>query len=170
MIDMTNLNRNIKILKVTINIGCGESGEKLERAKKLLEKLTSKKAIITNTHGRTKFGMAKGRPIGVKITLRGPAALEFLKKALESRDLKIPAKCFDNQGNFAFGVREHIDLPGVRYDPDIGIFGMDVCITLERPGFSISRCRISKQVGHSHRIKSDEAREWAITNLGVKVD
>lgn len=167
---MTNPNRKIRIIKVTINIGCGESGEKLERAKKLIEQLINKKAVVTTTHGRTTFGMAKGRPIGVKITLRGEAAKDFLKKALSARDAKLPSRCFDEQGNFAFGVREHIDLPGVRYDPDIGIFGMDVCVTLERPGFSISRARIPRCVGHAHRISSEEAREWAIANLGVKVE
>ncbi|MBU5557823.1 MAG: 50S ribosomal protein L5 [Candidatus Aenigmatarchaeota archaeon] len=167
---MTNPNRKIRIAKVTINIGCGESGEKLERAKKLLETLTKRKVAITTTHGRTTFGMAKGRPIGVKVTLRGAAALDFLKKALSSRDFKLPSKCFDKQGNFAFGVREHIDMPGVRYDPDIGIFGMDVCVTLERPGFSVSRKSIRHVIGKNHRIKSEDAIDWVSKNLGVKVE
>ncbi len=156
--------------KVTLNIGCGESGEKLERAKKLIEKLSGKKVVVTTTHGRTTFGMAKGRPIGIKVTLRGKSALEFLNKALAARDSKLPGTCFDKQGNFAFGVREHIDMPGVRYDPDIGIFGMDVCVTLERPGYRISRVRIAHTIGHNHRITSDEAQDWAVKNLGVKVE
>ena len=167
---MTNPNRAIKIAKITINIGCGESGEKLERAKKMLEHLTERKVAVTTTHGRTTFGMAKGRPIGVKVTLRGKEAIEFLKKALDALDSKLPARCFDGQGNFAFGVREHIDLPGVRYDPDIGIFGMDVCVTLERPGFSVGRASISHKVGHSHRITAEDARHWAIQQLNVKVE
>lgn len=156
--------------KVTINIGCGEAGEKLERAKKLLEKLTGRKVVVTTTHGRTTFGMAKGRPIGIKITLRGKPAIDFVNKALESRDMKIPARCFDKQGNFAFGVKEHIDMPGIRYDPDIGIFGMDVCVTLERPGFGVNRARISHKIGKEHRITATEASDWAVANLGVKVE
>lgn len=167
---MANPNREIRISKVTVNIGCGESGEKLERAKKLLEALTGRKAVITITHGRTTFGMAKGRPIGVKVTLRGPTAIDFLKKALASRDDKLPTRCFDGQGNFAFGVREHIDLPGVRYDPDIGIFGMDVCVTLERNGYSVGRRRIARPVGRVHRINPADAAQWAASNFGVKVE
>jgi large subunit ribosomal protein L5 len=158
------------VAKVTINIGCGEAGEKLERAKKLLEKLTGRKVVVTTTHGRTTFGMAKGRPIGIKITLRGKPAIDFVNKALESRDMKIPVRCFDKQGNFAFGVKEHIDLPGIRYDPDIGIFGMDVCVTLERPGFGVSRARIPHKIGKEHRITATEASDWAVANLGVKVE
>lgn len=165
-----NPNRTIRIAKVTVNIGCGESGEKLERAKKLIEKLSGKKVVVTTTHGRTTFGMAKGRPIGIKVTLRGKAAAEFLGKALASRDSKVPGKCFDKQGNFAFGVREHIDMPGVRYDPDIGIFGMDVCVTLQRPGFRVSRVRIAHAIGQNHRITPSEAMEWAKSNLGVQVE
>ena len=66
--------RNIKIEKVTVNIGCGDSGEKLDKAKTLLEELTNKKVVITRTHGRTTFGMAKKRPIGCKVTIRGKDA------------------------------------------------------------------------------------------------
>ena len=118
--------KNIRIEKITLNIGCGEAGEKLDKAKKLLEVLTNKKVVITTTHDRTSFGMAKGRPIGCKITLRGKDAEEFLKKALDAVDLKLSKNIFDKQGSFSFGVKEHIDIPGVRYDPQIGIFGMDV--------------------------------------------
>lgn len=164
-----NPNCTIRIAKVTINIGCGESGEKLERAKRLLERLTGRKVVVTKTHGRTTFGMAKGRPIGVKVTLRGSSAAEFLAKALAARDSKLPARCFDRQGNFAFGVREHIDLPGVRYDPDIGIFGMDVCVTLERSGFRTARKRPAHKIGQRHRITAREACDWAASALAIKV-
>ncbi len=107
--------REIRIEKVVINIGCGEAGEKLERAKKLMEKLIpNRKIVTTQTHGRTTFGMAKGRPIGVAVTLRGKQAADFMKRALDSTGHKLPAKCFDKQGNFSFGVHEHISLPGVK--------------------------------------------------------
>ncbi len=161
--------KNIHIEKVTINIGCGESGEKLERAKKLVEKLTNKKILTTKTHGRTTFGMAKGRPIGIKVTLRGKQADEFLKKALDAVDFKLPERVFDRQGNFSFGIKEHIHISGVKYDPEIGIFGMDVSVTLERPGFRTKRKRISHRVGKSHLIKPEEAREWLVKNYNVEV-
>jgi large subunit ribosomal protein L5 len=165
-----NIMREIRIHKVTINIGCGEAGEKLDRAKKLLERLTGRIAVITRTHKRTTFGMAKGRPIGVKVTLRGKAAEDFLKKALEAVGKRLSRGCFDTQGNFAFGIREHIDLPGVRYDPDIGIYGMDVCVTLERRGFRVKRKRIAHPIGKRHRISPEAAREWALKTLKVKIE
>src|SRR3990167_7332483 len=127
-----NTMREIKIEKITINIGVGEAGEKLDRAKKLLERLTNKKIVLTRTAKRTTFGTPKGRTIGCKVTLRKNDALEFLKKAFDALDFKLNESIFDKQGNFSFGIKEHIDLPGVRYDPEIGIYGMDVSVTLER--------------------------------------
>jgi len=161
--------QNIKIEKITLNIGCGDSGEKLDKAKKLLEVLTSKKIVITTTHNRTTFGMAKGRPIGCKVTLRGKDAEEFLKKALDAVDFKIPKTSFDRQGSFSFGVKEHISIAGVKYDPDIGIFGMDVCVSLERPGFRVKRKKISSKIGKKHLIKPEEAIDWAVKNYKVEI-
>jgi large subunit ribosomal protein L5 len=148
-----NAMRNVRIEKVTINIGCGEGGDKLEKARKLLESLTGKKKIIiTKTHDRTTFGMAKGRPIGCKITLRGKDADEFLKRALAAVDFKVNKRAFDKQGSFSFGIREHIDIPGVKYEPEIGILGMDVCVTLERPGYSVKRKKFPAKIGKKHLI------------------
>ena len=161
--------RNIKIEKLTVNIGCGESGEKLSKAEKLLTDMVRKKVIITKTHGRTTFGMAKGRPIGCKITLRGKDADDFLKRALEAVENKITKKSFDKLGNFSFGIKEHIDVPGINYDPDIGIFGMDVTVTLERPGYKIKRKKVPHKIGKGHLITAEEALEWLVKNYGVTI-
>jgi large subunit ribosomal protein L5 len=161
--------RNIKIEKLTINMGCGDDKDKLERSKTLLQRLTNRKVIISITKKRTTFGMTKKRPIGCKVTLRGKQAEEFLKKAIDANDKKLLGTIFDAQGNFSFGVKEHIDIPGVKYDPDIGILGMDVCVTLERPGFRVKRKRISSKIGKKHKIKPDEAKEWLVKNYGVEL-
>lgn len=167
---MVNPMREIRIEKVVINIGCGEAGEKLDRAKKLLESIMpERKIVVTKTHKRTTFGMPKGRPIGTAVTLRGRAATDFLKSALEAVENRLPRKCFDAQGNFSFGVKEHISLPGVRYDPDIGIWGMDVCVRLERRGYRVLRKRLKSKISKRHRVKPEEARNFMIKNFGVKV-
>ncbi|OGI11941.1 50S ribosomal protein L5 [Candidatus Micrarchaeota archaeon RBG_16_36_9] len=164
-----NAMRNIKIEKITINIGCGSAGDKLEKAKSLLEKLTEKKIVTTITKTRNTFGSAKGRPIGCKVTLRRSDAENFLKKAFEAVDKKLSKNIFDEQGNFSFGIKEHIDIPGVRYDPEIGILGMDVCVTLERPGFRVKRKRFGGKIGKGHLIKPEESMEWVSKNYGVEV-
>ena len=40
---------------------------------------------------------------------------------------------FSDSGQFGFGIQEHIDL-GIKYDPAIGIYGMDFVVVLTRPG------------------------------------
>jgi large subunit ribosomal protein L5 len=166
---MENPMREIRIEKVVVNIGCGEAGEKLDKAKKMLEGLIKDhKIVTTHTHDRTTFGMAKGRPIGMKVTLRGKDAEDFLRRALEAVDGKVAETSFDRQGNVSFGVKEHISMPGVRYDPEIGVWGMDVCVRLERRGYRVSRKRNPSKVSKSHRIKPEEAKEFMLKNFGIK--
>jgi large subunit ribosomal protein L5 len=153
-----------------LNIGCGEPGEKLDKAKKLLTSLTGKKIVETHTTKRTTFGTPKGRAIGCKITLRGEQVEEFLKRLLDPNDFKINKKAFDKQGNVSFGVKEHIQIPGVKYDPDIGIYGMDVCITLQRKGFRVMRKRNPSKISESHRITPEESQKWLEENFNVKVE
>lgn len=153
--------RKIRLEKLTLNIGSGEAGPGLEKAKALLEKLTQRKAVTTITHKRSTFGVTKGRPIGAKVTLRGEAAMELLKNLLQAVDNRIKPSQFDRNGNFSFGIQEYIHIPGFKYDPDIGILGMDVCITLMRPGFRVSRKRIRPgRIAKSHRITPEEAQAW----------
>lgn len=163
--------REIKIAKVTVNIGRGEPGDKVEQARKLLETLTGKKIVTTKTLKRNTFGVSKGRQIGVKVTLRSEDAITFLNKAFDARERKINSSQFDRQGNFSFGVPEYIDMPGVEYDPDIGIIGMDVAVTLERPGFSVSKRRIRpEKVGKAHKITKEEAMEFAKKTLNIIIE
>ncbi len=164
-----NVMRQIRLEKITINIGAGEPGPKLDKSKKILEKISGRKVLITRTHKRTTFGLPQKKPIGVKVTLRGKAALDMLKKMLQVVDNRLKPSQFDANGNFSFGIDEYINIPGVRYDPDIGILGMDVCVTLARPGFRIKRRRMKpKKVGKGHRISKEEAIEWAKKEFSVE--
>jgi len=160
--------KKVRLEKVTLNIGTTTDKEKLERALKLLEKLTGKKPVVTKTHKRNTFGIAKGRPIGAKITLRGKEAEEMLKKVFSGVDNSIKIKQI-NDGNFSIGVKEYIDLPGANYDPEIGVLGFDCTVTLERPGYRVKRRRLRKaKIGKKHLITKEETVEW-IKSLGVKI-
>lgn len=160
-----------RIEKVVINMGIGESGEKLANAESLLENLIDQKPIKRKAKQTNKdFGIRKNEPIAVKATLRGKKAYEFLKDAFEAVENKISSDHFDMYGNFSFGVKEHIDLPGVRYDPKIGVFGMDVCVSLERQGYRIKRRRIKRRkISPNHRIKKDEGINFIKEQFKVNV-
>ena len=162
--------KQIRLGKITLNMGVGEPGPNLDKAKKMLNKISNNKVITTKTKKRTTFGGGKGRPIGAKVTVRGKPAMELLKNLLQAVENHIKPNQFDANGNFSFGVAEYISIPGIKYDPEIGIIGMDVCVTLERPGFRIKRRRIKpRKVGKPHRIKREDAINWAIQTLGIKV-
>lgn len=63
-------------------------------------------------------------------------------------------------GNFGFGIQEHIDL-GIKYDPSIGIYGLDFYVVLGRPGFNVAHRRAKKgKVGFSHRLTKEDAMKW----------
>jgi large subunit ribosomal protein L5 len=77
---------------------------------------------------------------------------------------------FDENGNFAFGIEEHTDFPGMEYDPDIGIYGMDVIVAVERPGYRIKHRRIQKQkVPSSQKLNKDDSIAYVSKNYGVEV-
>jgi len=167
----SNIMRRVVLDKVTINIGVGESGERLQKAYKLLEELTGAKPVFTTAKKTIKeFGIRKGQQIGVKVTLRGKKAVEILNKLLAAVDYRIKASSFDNIGNVSFGIKEHVMIPGARYDPDIGIFGMDVAITLRRPGYRVMyRRRKRSRVPLRHRVTKEEAMEFLKNNFNVKI-
>ena len=52
---------------------------------------------------------------------------------LQVREYELRKGNFSATGNFGFGIQEHIDL-GIKYDPNIGIYGMDFYVVLGRPG------------------------------------
>ncbi|MCX8198147.1 MAG: 50S ribosomal protein L5 [Candidatus Micrarchaeota archaeon] len=169
---MENKMREVMIDKVTLNIGVGKGGQELENAKMLLERLSGAKAVPTKAKSRNPvFRIKKGDVIGTKTTLRGKAALEFLKKALKVKDYSLPSGSFDKDGNFSFGVPEYIEFPGAKYDPQIGMLGFDVCVTLRRRGFRVGKRRRGKsKVGRKHRLKKEDGIQFARNVLSVKVE
>ena len=161
--------RELRIEKVVLNVGCGSDQDKLKRAAKLLQTITGQKPSITRTRRRTTFGMARKKPIGVKVTLRKEKAVNFLRNALKAIDNELEESQI-NDGNFSFGIREYIDLPNVEYDPEVGILGMDVCINLERPGFRVKRRKAKRsRIGRKHLISREETKEWLKENFGVRI-
>ncbi len=163
--------RDVVLEKVTANIGVGASGQPLENAKVLLERLTSRKPAQTIARLRNPvFKVRKGDAIGAKVTLRGKAAADFLKRALDAVDSKVSERSFDRRGNFSFGIREYIDFPGIKYDPKLGIIGFDVCVTLARRGFRVARRkRMRSRVGKSHLLSKEEGLSYAREKLGVQI-
>ena len=160
-----------KIEKVVINCCVGKSGEPLEKAMRILQELTGQKPSIRRAKKTIKdFGIRRKEPIACVVTLRGERAREFLSRAFQAVDNRISKSSFDEMGNFSFGIKEHIDIPGVKYDPELGIIGMDVSVALERPGFRVKRRRRARsKIGTEHLLSPDEAISFIREEFNVEI-
>lgn len=161
-----------RIVKVSVNIGVGEGGERLQTAERVLELLTGSSPI--RTMGRIQnrdLKVRKGFPIGCKVTIRDTETVDkFLRDAFWVRENSIPAWNFDAQGNLSFGIRDYTDFPDQKYDPDIGIYGMDINVVLERPGHRVRRRRRrSRKVGTEHGVSTEESRQWFAEKFGLTI-
>jgi large subunit ribosomal protein L5 len=163
--------KKISLDKVVLNMGLGKSGDVINTAKVAIEQISGKKPSTRNAKAAYRdWGVRKGEPIGVAVTVRGDDATALLKRLLEAKGNTIKGKSFDNFGNFSFGINEHIDIPGVKYDPHVGILGLGISITLSRPGYGIrTRSKHKAKVGKNHIIKSQEAKDYLSKEFGVTV-
>ena len=160
-----------RIHKVVVNIGVGEGGDKLQKAEKVMEMVTGAKPARTLSKVANRdWGLRVGGPIGVRVTLRGEAAEAFLRKALDIRQFKVPDYSFDDGGNLNFGVADYTDFPGMKYDPEIGIFGMDIAVVIERPGGRVRRRRVeSRKIPREHKVTREEAMQLMREKFNVEV-
>ena len=160
-----------KIEKITINIGVGEAGERLKKAETVLKNITGHKPIETLSRTTNKdWGLRKQMPIGCKVTLRGKDASDFLKEALSTRENKMADYSFDEEGNLSFGIPDHTLFKSQKYDPNIGIFGMDICITMEKAGYRVKRRRIAnRKIPHRHRVTKEESVKFFSETFNMEV-
>jgi large subunit ribosomal protein L5 len=162
--------RKIGVGKVVINIGVGRSGEPLEKARHALEELTNRQPSVRGAKKSVRdFNIHKGEPISAMVTLRRDPAYEFLRRVIAANRNILKSSSFDNYGNISIGIREHIDIPGTKYNPEIGIFGMDVCVSLTRPGYRVAKKRDRHPIGKDHRIGKEEAIRFFKEEFGAEV-
>ena len=169
--EIQNIMKEIKLEKVVLNMGVGKSGDAIETAKKALDAISGKKSCNRSAKkAQRDWGVRKGEPIGAAVTVRDDDAKSLLKKLFEAKGNRVNSRSIDSMGNLSFGILEHIDIPGIKYDPKIGIIGLNVTVRLIRPGFSIStRSKHKASIGKHHRISPDEAKAYLTKEFGASV-
>jgi large subunit ribosomal protein L5 len=160
-----------RIEKVTLNVGAGKEQSRLEKGVAILRMITGIEPMKTVTNKRIPtWGLRPGLPIGCKLTLRKIKAVEVLKRLLDAKNKKLQPSQFDEAGNISFGIHEYIDIPGVTYDPKIGVLGLQVCVTLEKPGYRVKRRKIEqKKLPRKHMVNKQEAMVFMQKNFGVNI-
>lgn len=159
---MNKMQSTVRIEKVTLNFGAGKDQNKLEKGCSLIEQLTGIKPVRTITQKRIpSWGLRPGLPVGAKITLRGEEASKMVKRILHAKDFKLKPSSVDDAGNVAFGLPEYIDIEGAKYDPAIGIIGLEACVTLSKPGARVKHRTVrDTRLGKRQRVSKEEAMEF----------
>ena len=158
------------VAKVVVDM-CTGGGEPLTRASTILEDITGQSPMQSRAKQTVRdFGIRKKEAIAVRVTLRHTRANEFLEKALKAKEDILLIKNWDDDGNFAFGIAEHINLPGVKYDPQKGIQGMNITVVLERPGYRVKRRRRQRaKVPYRHRLTPEESMVYVKNTFGIEI-
>lgn len=163
--------RDIYIDKVVVHMGVGESGDKLVKGENIMKTISKQTPIRTIAKmTQPAFSIRKGQPIGCKVTLRGKSARDFFETSLKIVNNTLFESQLDKSGNFSFGIEEHTDFPGMSYDPQIGIYGMDINVVLERRGIRITRRRMEqKKLPAKQRVSKPDAIAFLKEKYRVEV-
>jgi len=158
------------VAKVVVDI-CAGGGDALDKAATILQNLTGQTPVRSNAKQTVRdFGIRKKEPIAVRVTLRHEKASAFLGRALKAKDDVLLFKNWDEDGNLAFGITEHIDIPGVKYDPALGVSGMNITVCIERPGYRVKRrLRGKSQVPWRHRLTPAESMVFMKKQFGIEI-
>ena len=165
---MTHL-QNVRVEALHLNVGAGKDQKMLEKGEKLLKNLTGIAPVKTVTNKRVQaWSLRPGLPIGVKLTLRGKEAEDLLKRLLSAKENVLKESCFDENGNVSFGIPEYVDIQGAKYDPDIGIIGLQACVTLDRPGYRVKKRKLQKgKMPAHHKVGKQDAIAFMKDRFGV---
>lgn len=160
-----------RIGAVKINMSLGRAGDPLNNGMKILEEITGQTPVETIAKQTwRKWGLRRGQAVGAKVTVRGQEAYELLMKLFHAKNYRIRSNSFDQQGNFGFGISEHIDIPGMQYEPGMGIIGFDVLVNMERAGYRVKERKYrNSKLPKSHFLTREDSMVFLIDQYNIEI-
>lgn len=126
-----NPTRNIRIEKVVLSVG--GTAEELEKGFKLLNLITGRNPAKMKSNKRIPtFGVRPKLQVGAVVTIRKEAN-DMVKRLLTAVENRLRKKQI-SENNFSFGIKEYIEIPGMEYQRDLGVRGLDVTVVFKRMG------------------------------------
>lgn len=158
--------RQIKIEKIVLSVG--GIGEHLEKGFKIIEILTGKKPAKMRTKKRIpSLEIRPNLEVGAVSTIRKNLD-EFLKRMLAAIDNNLK-KSQISENNFSFGIKEYIEIPGIEYQRDVGIVGLDVTVVFKRAGRRVGLKKIKRgKISKRQKITKEEIIKFMEENFQTK--
>lgn len=137
----TNVLAVPRLTKIVISMGLGKAvvaGDKqrMDVAERELTMIAGQKPVRTKAKKSVAgFKVREGQETGLMVTLRGARMWEFLDRLIQLaiprvKDFRgLPAKSFDKQGNYNFGLNEQVVFPEIDSATVNYQQGMNVTIT-----------------------------------------
>jgi large subunit ribosomal protein L5 len=137
-----NVMREIKIEKVVLSVG--GVGEDLEKGLQLLKILAPgrKPAKMKSTRRIPSLSVRPGLEVGAVVTIR-EGMDELLKRMFATIENVLKTKQI-SENNFSFGIKEYIEIPGIEYQREIGIRGLDITVVFKRAGRRVRLRKMKK--------------------------
>ena len=161
-----NIMRTIKIGKIVLSVGA--TGDELVKGVKLLKVLSGKKAAKMRSRKRIPaWGVRPGLEIGAVVTIR-KGIEEILKKMLAAIDNQLRRKQISTN-NFSFGIKEYLEIPGMEYQRDIGIMGLDVTVVFKRSGRRVKLKKVKRsKFSKRQKIRKEEIIKFMEEKFGIE--
>src|SRR3989338_1392850 len=163
---LENAMRKIRIEKVVLNVS--GIAEKLEKGFKLLSFITKRKPAKMKSKKRIpSLAVRPGLEVGAVVTIR-KGKEELLKRLLAAIDNTLRKKQM-SVNNFSFGIKEYLEIPGMEYQREIGIAGLDVTVVFKRAGRRIRLKKMKKgKVSKKQIITKEEIIKFMEDNFQTR--
>ncbi len=158
-----NIMQKVKIEKIALSVG--GTDDHLEKGIKLLHLITKRNPSKMQTRKRIpSLSVRPGLKVGAVVTVRRDIE-PLLKRLLVSVDNRLKKKQV-SENTFSFGIKEYIEIPGMEYQRDLGILGLDVTVTFKRTGRRVGLRRIKKShVPERQRVPKEEIIKFMEDNF-----